>query len=902
MRRSSSLGASTLWVRLILIILILLAFGLRIWRLDVLPPGLYFDEAFDGWDARRIAFEGYHPVYFAANNGREPLFIYLSALSVRIFGPTAYALRLVSALAGTLTVPAVYVAARAILRLLADQLHDRTKSPFIAALPALVATAAIVVSYWHLSLSRLAFRVVLLPLLSALAMAWFWRAWHGRRRRDYVWSGALFALALNAYISARFLPFVVSLFVLTELIGDLRLLRSKRAFWWERWRPRLQGLGILLAVNVLLLTPLIGRFVRSPDLLSARISGISVFSALPEEMPSALYQRIGHNLTAVAGSFYVAGDQNLRHNLPGRPVNDPFLALLFTVGWLAALYRIKQSWARLLLIWLAVMLLPTILSTPAPHALRSAGVLPPLALLYGVGASTIVLGLLRLTGRRWLTSERPLAYPRTARYASLALFAGIVAISGTWTTIDYFHRWARLPALGRGFNLDAQLAAEQAARLLQDGGGKPILVSSDLYQQPQMAYALGKAQLQSSIPQDVIEAASSALPVLHQEQYDQRQPMYLVWKDGDIARAAWLDPLKLAADVQSSQGSDTTWSTWPVSRPDWPRIGLSLLADGVELQPRQIRYPLDVSFANGVKLLGYNVEPDAVRPGEQNANFRLTLFWETAGASEPASKEPAITADTPRGDFMLFSHLIRSDGVWQTRDDPIGGEFLLPWHDWLGAQTPVEDVRILAVPPNMPPGKAHFEIGLYRVRPDQPDPLERIPVVNAQDQPVADQVELGAIMIGDQPPAADLSGLTNLGVEFDHHIELTGWRAVGDAANPRQVLVDLGWKALDRPTTDYTAFVHLIDNKGQIITQHDAPPGGQENPTRLWAPGETVRSSFILKLPEGVNTAGTRLRIGLYEPVGGKQLPVMAAADRSAAIPGDIFILLPGDVRTAGSQ
>ena len=211
------------------------------------------------------------------------------------------------------------MAARAILRPIADQLHDRTHSPLVAALPALVAAAAIAVSYWHLSLSRLAFRVVLLPLLSVLATAWFWRAWHGRRRRDYVWSGALLALALNAYISARFLPIVVSLFAVTEVIGDLRLLKTKRAFWWDRSQSiyRLQGLGILLVVNVLLLTPLIGRFARSPDLLWARTSGISVFSAPPtEKIPGALYQRIGHNLAAVAGSFYVTGDQNLRHNLP----------------------------------------------------------------------------------------------------------------------------------------------------------------------------------------------------------------------------------------------------------------------------------------------------------------------------------------------------------------------------------------------------------------------------------------------------------------------------------------------------------------------------------------------------------------------------------------------------------
>ena len=57
---------------------------------------------------------------------------------------------------------------------------------------------------------------------------------------------------------------------------------------------------------------------------------------------------------------------------------------------------------------------------------------------------------------------------------------------------------------------------------------------------------------------------------------------------------------------------------------------------------------------------------------------------------------------------------------------------------------------------------------------------------------------------------------------------------------------------------------------------------------------------FILELPEGVNAAEPRLRIGLYEPVSGKQLPVTAVADRSTAVPGDTFILLPGDGRTQG--
>ena len=59
----------------------------------MLPPGLYYDEAFDGLDAHRIAMGGYFPVYLPGNNGREPLYMYLAALFIKLLGPTAYTLR-----------------------------------------------------------------------------------------------------------------------------------------------------------------------------------------------------------------------------------------------------------------------------------------------------------------------------------------------------------------------------------------------------------------------------------------------------------------------------------------------------------------------------------------------------------------------------------------------------------------------------------------------------------------------------------------------------------------------------------------------------------------------------------------------------------------------------------------
>ena len=41
------------------------------------------------------------PLFFPANNGREPLYIYLLSLFVNVLGNNAFALRLPAAMAGT---------------------------------------------------------------------------------------------------------------------------------------------------------------------------------------------------------------------------------------------------------------------------------------------------------------------------------------------------------------------------------------------------------------------------------------------------------------------------------------------------------------------------------------------------------------------------------------------------------------------------------------------------------------------------------------------------------------------------------------------------------------------------------------------------------------------------------
>ena len=91
--------------------LLLLAVGtavfLRVYNLASWPPGLYRDEAFNGLDALRV-LAGEPAIFFTANNGREPLYITLTALSVALFGRTVLAVRLAAAVVGSLSTLRVY--------------------------------------------------------------------------------------------------------------------------------------------------------------------------------------------------------------------------------------------------------------------------------------------------------------------------------------------------------------------------------------------------------------------------------------------------------------------------------------------------------------------------------------------------------------------------------------------------------------------------------------------------------------------------------------------------------------------------------------------------------------------------------------------------------------------------
>ena len=181
----------------VLISVILIAAILRLAGLGRIPPGLYRDEAFYGLDAVNV-LRGQHAIYFPANNGREPMFIYLLAASIGALGRTPFAVRLPAALISLLTVPATFLMAR--------ELFGKRVG--------LLAAAILAVTLWPVHLAHIGYRVGLLPLLAALAV---WQAARGARTgqpRHWMAAGILYGLSFYTYLAVRFTPLVIAVFAL----------------------------------------------------------------------------------------------------------------------------------------------------------------------------------------------------------------------------------------------------------------------------------------------------------------------------------------------------------------------------------------------------------------------------------------------------------------------------------------------------------------------------------------------------------------------------------------------------------------------------------------------------------------------------------------------------------------
>ncbi len=154
-----------------------------------------------------------------------------------------------------------------------------------------------------------------------------------------------------------------------------------------------------------------------------------------------------------------------------------------------------------------------------------------------------------------------------------------------------------------------------------------------------------------------------------------------------------------------------------------------------------------------------------------------------------------------------------------------------------------------------------------------------------------DQFPIGEVMV-DVERAFDLPAeVAPLAYELGEQIRLAGAQLDFD---PEGVALVLYWQAEGFVEIAYTVFVHLVGPDGRIYAQadgwpQDSGPPGANHPTTHWLPGEVVADAYWLTRPADAPSGVYRLVAGMYEGPSGDRLPVWDGAGHR--VPDDAILL-----------
>ena len=426
-----------------IVLILLLAFGLRLYALTEIPPGLTHDEANHGREAIGI-LRGVVLFFFPLNYGSEPLYSYTAAASMRLFGESLFALRLVNVLFSIATIGLTFLWVR--------RRFDATT--------ALITAVLLSVSFWPLASARQALRAGMLPFFLGTAVWFFWQLLDqaettkptSASRR--LWGlaaafGLSVAITLHIYLAARVAWLIFPLFL-------LYLAWRWRDMFWQSWRPVL--VGLLLAG--VLVTPMFVYLTQNPFALTR----LGMLDAPLQDLRSGNLAPIWQNISSALLAFVWPGfgDQFLAYNIPGRPVFDAVSALFFVSGLLVCVWRWQRPSYAFVLLWFGVGILPSLITGPTANTTRNLAALMPIFILPGIGFTTAV---------HWLKSRND----RLALWLPATIAAVWLLFAGWTTARDYFVIWAQSPDVRGAY----QRNLIETLDYLEDiSSGEPVVLST----------------------------------------------------------------------------------------------------------------------------------------------------------------------------------------------------------------------------------------------------------------------------------------------------------------------------------------------------------------------------------------------------------------------------------------
>lgn len=369
--------------RILFILIIILAFILRIYQLGLNPPALNWDEASLGYNAYTIATSlhdehgEYLPLarFIAFGDYKPPGYIYAAAASLILFGLNEFAVRFPSMLAGLLLVIMTYYL---------------TKELFKNKQIALLASFILAVSPWAIQFSRSAYEANLATLFNLLGIYFF--VISGRKKWTIILSLIFFILSFYTFNANRI---IASLLLASFILLNLKTFFTAQKKW----------IIISIIVSLIMLAPSISYLTSRESKL--RFQEVSIFNNLePVKVANnriamdenSWWGNIIHNRRLLFTSdflrhyidnfalrfLFTHGDVNPR--LAVQTMGELYVwDLPFLLLGVYFLIRKKEKYLPVLIAWMLIVPIPAATARETPHALRILSILPTYQIIIAYG-------------------------------------------------------------------------------------------------------------------------------------------------------------------------------------------------------------------------------------------------------------------------------------------------------------------------------------------------------------------------------------------------------------------------------------------------------------------------------------------------------------------------------------
>jgi 4-amino-4-deoxy-L-arabinose transferase-like glycosyltransferase len=380
---------------LLLIIILCLGTGLRLWQLGAVPLSPDWDEVSLGYDAYSILHTGrdefgaFLPSVLRSFDDYKPaMYAYFSIPSVAVFGLTTFAIRFPSVIMGIIGILTIYLLVKQLFA------NYESKQIYIEIL-ALTSALLMAISPWQIQFSRTAFETNTGLTFNLLFALFFLK---GLKQPWMLVLAAFFAgLNLSVYQSER---------AFTPLLGFALIF----IYWRELFSIARKYLLGSMIVGIIVVLPMITFIFGNPGSLQ-RIQRTNLLSQQTQQVQKTIVRgaddKTNHDLIGqivdnrrvvfskeIMGAYlshfdpnwlFLQGD-NPRHHAPGMGLlyilDLPFL--LFGI-YLLAFGKFAKQTKYLIFSWLLLAPVPAAITYEVPHAVRTMNMLPMFLIFITLG-------------------------------------------------------------------------------------------------------------------------------------------------------------------------------------------------------------------------------------------------------------------------------------------------------------------------------------------------------------------------------------------------------------------------------------------------------------------------------------------------------------------------------------